>query len=197
MQSSTAIPKWWQKDNRVCGLQKGTTHVSICSLTHQGTLVVGHSPQGHHTALPGTNSNTDLVRLQGVVRRAGDTNSSHWWVRRGQRWVQVSIRCHRNCTELGICVEGCRKKKVEKRRKCVPRYPVTISLSKLFTTLAAANRILALTSMNINSFWFRVLWQKQPGKTLKYSSQSPKLMAVILGARQTSRALIRQTQADR
>lgn len=37
------------------------------SLTHQGPLVIGHSPQGHHTAFPGANSNADLVRLQGVA----------------------------------------------------------------------------------------------------------------------------------
>lgn len=39
----------------------------LYSLTHQGPLVISHSPQGHHTALPGANSNTDLVKLQRVA----------------------------------------------------------------------------------------------------------------------------------
>lgn len=37
----------------------------------------------------------------------------------------------------------------------------------------------------------------QVGKTLKYSPQSPKLTAALLRARQMSRELVRQTQADR
>lgn len=47
--------------------KKGMTDVPTHSLTHQGSLIIGHSPQGHHTALPGANSNTDLVRLQGIA----------------------------------------------------------------------------------------------------------------------------------
>lgn len=37
----------------------------------------------------------------------------------------------------------------------------------------------------------------QAGKTLKYSPQSPNLTTALLRARQTSRVLVRQTQADR
>lgn len=86
----------------------------------------------------------DLVGLQGIARRVGDTPSSQWWVGRGQGWVQVTIRCNRNCTELGIWVERCRKKK-EKRRRWVPHYPVTVLVSKLFSMLAAPSRILSVS----------------------------------------------------
>lgn len=145
--SSSAIlhshPQMMAERQQSAWTSKEGYNTHFYSLTHQGPLVIGHSPQGHHTALPGANSNTDLVRLQGVMRRAGDPPSSHWWVGRGQGWVQVSIRCHRNCTELGIWVERCRKKK-EKRRRWVPHYPVTVLMSKLFSMLAAANRILAV-----------------------------------------------------
>lgn len=155
MQSSIAISQLMTERQRSPWISKEGYHKCFYSLTHQGPLVIGHSAQGHHAALPGANSNTDLVRLQGVARGVGDPPSSHGWVGGGQGWVQVSIWCHRNGTELGIWVKRRRKrKKKEKQIRLVPPHPVTVSMSKLLSILAAASSVLALC---IDSFSFRVL----------------------------------------
>lgn len=90
------------------------------------------------------------------------------------------------------------KEEENERRRWVPHYPVTVSMSKLFSTLAAANRILAVwhPSASIPSDLGCCGKSGASWEDFEVFSSVPKADGSSPGGQTTSRVLVRQTQAE-